>query len=112
MINSTLIGLLRTLNKGELKKLDEMVISPYFNKKSAVIKFWKAVKKYAPAFDTGMLTHEELYKEIFPGQVFNYGTLKNLIYEMTKLTEKFLELESSDKRPIQKYENFLEMLME
>jgi hypothetical protein len=112
MINSTLIELLRTLNKGELKKLDEMVISPYFNKKSAVIKFWKAVKKYAPAFDTGMLTHEELYKEIFPGQVFNYGTLKNLIYEMTKLTEKFLELESSDKRPIQKYENFLEMLME
>lgn len=111
MINSSLLEIFRTLDKKELVRLDELIRSPYYNKRSAVIKFWDAVKEYAPEFNAAELSHENIYDKIFPGKKFNYGTLKNLIYDMTKLAEVFLELERANQKPLQRYENLLEILL-
>lgn len=92
MIKSSLIEILRSFTAGEIKEFNDMVYSPYFNKKSAVIKFWEAVHRYAPDFTSKELEKEKIYKKIFPGKEFNYGTLKNLIYDLSKLAEKFIEL--------------------
>lgn len=111
MINSTITQILRTLDKNEFTRLDEFVHSPYYNKRSAVIKFWDELKKFAPGYNSTELTHEVIYDGIFPGKGFNYGTLKNLIYEMTKLVETFLALQRSEEKPLQRFENLLEILL-
>ena len=93
MNNSTLISIVKSFSKEDIKSFDDFVKSPYFNKKSAVVKLWEAIYQKAPAFKEEELKRESLYCEIFPGKDFNYGTMKNIIYELTKLAEKFLELE-------------------
>lgn len=92
MINSSLIELLGSFSKTEIKEFNDMVYSPYFNKRSAVTKFWEVVRIYAPGFSSKELERERIYKIIFPGKKYNYGTMKNLIYDLSSLAEKFIEL--------------------
>ena len=40
-----------------------------------------------------MLDKEELWKKLFPKKEYNYGIIKNIIYDITKLAERFLETE-------------------
>ena len=34
-----------------------------------------------------------MWKHVFPGKKYNYGIMKNLIYDLSRLAQKFLELE-------------------
>ncbi len=93
MEKSTLVEILRTFSKDELSGFGDFVSSPYFNKKSNVTKLYTALKKLAPDFPAAMIAKEEMWKSIFPGKKYNYGIMKNLIYDLNKLAVKFLELE-------------------
>ncbi|MBE2217554.1 MAG: hypothetical protein IAE90_05085 [Ignavibacteria bacterium] len=93
MEKSTLIEILRTFSKEELANFSDFVTSPYHNKKSNVTKLYKALRKQAPDFTPAKITKEEMWKHIFPGKKYNYGIMKNLIYDLNKLAVKFLELE-------------------
>ena len=74
MLNSSLIEILKSFNKIEIKEFNNMVCSPWFNKRLAVTKFWGVVRGYAPDFNTKELERENVYKIIYPGKKYNYGT--------------------------------------
>ena len=112
MINSTLLEILRTFTKEELKEFDQMVSSGYFNRKSAVSKLWKIVFELSPEFNPKELFREKVYGRIFPGKPFNYGTMKNLVFDLTKLAEKFIELKIYNEKPSKISENLLEAFLE
>ncbi|MEO8514585.1 MAG: hypothetical protein ABI543_13570 [Ignavibacteria bacterium] len=112
MINSTLIEILRSFTKEEIKEFDRLVSSDYFNRKSAVLKLWKVVSDQAPVFNSHELTREKIYADIFPGKPFNYGTMKNLVHDLTKLAEKFIELKVYSEKPSKISENLLEAFLE
>ncbi|HMQ69967.1 MAG TPA: hypothetical protein PKA90_13235, partial [Ignavibacteria bacterium] len=64
------------------------------------------MKKFAPGYSGDNFTREYLWKKTFSDKKFNYGTLKNLLHELTKLSQKFLVFESlGSNKHIQ--ENFL-----
>jgi hypothetical protein len=98
MLNSSLLEILRAFKPGEVKRFGDMVSSPYFNKKAALIKLYDYIKAYAPEFKSEMLNREAIYKALFPGKEYNYGTMKNLIYDMQKLAEKFLEMQNYERK--------------
>lgn len=112
MLNSSLIEILKTFSKGETGEFGDMVSSPYYNKKSAVTKFWKELYKYAPDFNSAKLNREEIYKKVFPGKEFNYGTMKNLVHDLTRLAEKFIEIRNYIKKPTEQNLNLLEGFLE
>ena len=112
MRNIAVIEILKTFSKDEFKKFELFVNSEYFNRKSAVTKLWDEVKTFAPEFDSRRLNREFIYSKIFPGKKFNYGTLKNLIYELTLLAKKFIELEHYSSKKIHKNFNLLEVILE
>jgi len=93
MLKTSLLEILRTLSKDELKKFDEFVHSPYFNKKSPVIKLWNEIKKYSQDFDDVNLDRKIIWTSLFPGKPFNYGVMKNLIFDLQALSERFIEIE-------------------
>lgn len=107
MEKSTVIEILKTFSKEELAKFGDFVFSPYFNKKSKVTKLYTALKKLATDFPPAMITKEELWKSIFPGKMYNYGIMKNLIYGLNKLAAKFVELEIYSQKP---FDNDLNLL--
>lgn len=102
MINTLLIEILRTFTSEELNRFTDLINSPYFNKKSSLIIFFGELKKFAPEFKDESLNRESLWKVIYPGKDFNYGTMKNLVYDLHKLVERFLTEEIFDTDSIAK----------
>lgn len=90
MLKSTLLEILRSFSKEDLERFDDFANSPFFNKKSSVVKLYSEIKKYAPAFEDEKLEKESMWKLLFPDKKYNYGVLKNLIHDLTKLSEEYL----------------------
>jgi len=112
MHNSTILDILRTFDENELKLFEEFLSSPYFNKKAAVIKLYKQIKKYAPEFVSQRLKKEKVWEALFKNKQYNYGLFKNYIYDLTKLAEKFVMYESIKKDNLHSQFSFLESLFD
>ncbi|MBK7253196.1 MAG: hypothetical protein IPI04_04550 [Ignavibacteria bacterium] len=110
MIKSTLLELLKTFNKEELKRFEDFLRSPYYNKNSNVIKLFNVIKKYFPDLDSTKLKRESVWDELFPEKSFNYGVMKNLIFELQKLSEKFLHLLHYEENKFEQELNLLRKL--
>ncbi|MBK9225469.1 MAG: hypothetical protein IPL67_00005, partial [Ignavibacteria bacterium] len=87
-----LIQILRTFTKDEINKFDEFLRSPFYNKKPNAIKFFSVLRKHAPDYSDENIGKESIWKQLYPGKNFNGGVLKNLILDLTKLSEKFIEV--------------------
>lgn len=91
MNNSKLFQLLRSLSNYELKELEVLLLSPFFNKNKTIIKFYKKLIRYAPDFN-----HHSLKKEFMASTLFqpsDKGRVKKLQYAMSdfvKLIENYL----------------------
>ncbi len=110
MQNTSFLEIMRTLDKEELKRFDAFLNSPYFNTRSHVIKLFNVIKKYAPDFRDSSFDKEEVWKKISPEKEYNYGILKNIIYDITKLAERFLEVEELNGNESQRMKNLLSKL--
>jgi hypothetical protein len=97
MLKSTLLEILRTFTREENREFRRFVNSPLFNTKTSVIKLWEIISKYAPAYGSLLLEREAVYEKIFPEKKYNYGTMKNLVYDLTNLAEKYLEFKGLEK---------------
>jgi len=95
MLKSSLLEILRTFTKQELIKFEDFVRSPYHNKKENVVKLFLEIKEYAPEFSSDNLEKDKIWVKVFPGKEYNYGIMKNLIHELTKLSESFITIEYS-----------------
>lgn len=108
MEKSTVIEILRTFSKEELARFGDFTLSPYHNKKSNVTKLYKILRKLAPDFPADKIVKEVLWKSVFPGKTYNYGIMKNLIYDLNKLAVKFLEFEMYSQKQFDKDLNQLD----
>ncbi|MEO8210633.1 MAG: hypothetical protein ABI840_08720 [bacterium] len=108
MLNSTLLEILRTFDKEEYKRLEDLLKSPYYNKNSNVIKLHNVLKKYYPFFKNENLKREKVWSILFPEKRFNYGVMKNLIFELQKLAEKMLHLHIYDGNKLEQEVNLLQ----
>jgi hypothetical protein len=111
MQKSKLISLFRTLSKDELKRFNDFVSSPYFNKNSNVIKLFNYLENYYPRYDSDKLNKEIVYDEIFPRRSYNIKIIKNLMSVFLRLVEEFIEHERYEKNPAGKYNYLLEELL-
>lgn len=111
MIKSTLLEILRTFSKEEFKRFEDFLRSPYYNKNSNVIKLLNVIKKYYPDLTSNNLNRESVWKELFQERNFNYGVMKNLIFELQKLSEKFLHLQNYEENKFEQELNLLRKLI-
>lgn len=112
MQKTSFIEIIRAFDKAELKRFETFLCSPYFNTRSNVIEMFGIIKKHAPEFDNKNLEKEEIWKRLFPDKKYNYGFLKNIIYDITKLAERFLETEYLNSDEAQRNRNLLYKLYE
>lgn len=98
MHKSTLIELLRTFSKEELDRFELFLKSPYFNKAANAVRFFSHIRNYSPGFDHVDLKKEIVWESMFPDKTYNYGSMKNLIWLLTKLALKFVTQEYTETR--------------
>ncbi|HAY34594.1 MAG TPA: hypothetical protein PK536_04545 [Ignavibacteria bacterium] len=96
MLKSSLLEIIRSFSKQDLLKFEDFVRSPYFNKKENVSRLFMEIKNYAPSFTDGNLEKEKTWAKLFPGTEYNYGIMKNLIHDLTKLSDSFIAIEYSN----------------
>ena len=112
MYNSSLIEILKTFSLSDYKRFDEFLNSPFFNKKPTVIKLWEDIKRFYPEYNSLELTKKNVYERIVAGKKYNYGTMKNIMFDLTKLTELFLSLSVSDNPSINDEYRTLKMFLD
>lgn len=110
MHKTAFLEIMRSLDKDELKRFEAFLLSPYFNTKKNTVGFFNVIKKSAPDFEDKSLEKERIWKKLFPEKPYNYGFLKNIIYDITKLSEQFLKTEAMNSDEMQQQKNLLRML--
>ena len=91
MIRSKFIDLLATFTPHEVKEFDRFVNSLYFNKNKDVSRLFDLIKEFHPSLDSESLTKENLFRDLYPGQKYNDARIRNLLSNLYKLGEKFLQ---------------------
>ena len=112
MKNILLIQILRSFSKNEMNRFDEFLRSPFYNKKPNAVKFFETLGKHAPDYKEKDVEKENIWKQLYPGKKYNWGVLKNLIFHLTKLSEKFILLLQYDKNEMEKNLLYLDALTE
>jgi len=90
MYNSKIIGLLKTFSSLELKKFEDFVNSPFFNKVQNVSRLFDAIKGYYPHFNSEMLGKQKIYDKLYPGKKYNDERMRNLSSDLLNLGKEFL----------------------
>ena len=67
-----------------------MLIRPISIKTKNVINLFIEIKKYAPEFNSENLDKEIVWNKLFSEKDYNYGIMKNLIFDLNKLVEIFI----------------------
>ena len=63
-MNNSITDLLKTFTGKELKDFREFLKSPYFNKRSAVLKLFDVIVKFHPEYESPLLTKEKVFNII------------------------------------------------
>jgi len=110
MLKSNALEIIKSLTKPEIAEFSDFLFSPFFNKKTTVIKLFTETMKYAPDFTDNSLEKETLWSKIYPNKEFNYGVMKNLIHDLTKLAEEYITQKEYALRELQQFENLFASL--
>lgn len=98
MQKSALMEIVGSFTAEEAERFSEFVRSPYFNKNSNVVRLFDVIKENYTSADDSSLGKEKVWQKLYPGKQYNYGTMKNLIHELTQLSVRFIcqeELENT-----------------
>ena len=94
MESTSLILILRSFTKAELKRFGLFIQSPYFNKEKVLMKFTQILSENYPAFK---ITKEEAFQKLYPGKKYSDSFMRNIISDLLKHCEKFLAVNGLDK---------------
>jgi hypothetical protein len=86
-IMKNFIALANTLNRDELQKLEDLVDSPFHNKRSDIVKFFKHIKAKLPVTT---LDKEEIYRTVYGRGKYNEQVIVNLVSRMQHLIKRLL----------------------
>lgn len=91
MQNSKLIQILQTFDGKQRRALEDFVASPFFNKQTALVRYYRHLKKLAAqGFPANKLGREDLFRHLFPKQPYDDKQLNYLSSQLLKLVERFI----------------------
>jgi hypothetical protein len=99
MILKTIVEILKSFDKKEIKSFRKFLNSDYFNTNERVAVLYESIIRFYPAFDSADLIHEYLFAELYGNAKFNDKTLRYLLSEIQKLCELFLLQIRIEKEP-------------
>jgi len=90
MLSNKSINIIAKLNKKELRQFEKFLLSPFFNSNKKIIRLFRAIKKYYPAFSSDNFTKEIIYGSVYGGEKYSDTKFRKLFSDFYKLAEKFL----------------------
>ena len=90
MKNNLIYKTLASFDQKELALFYKFLKSPFFNTNQSIVKLFRKMRRHYPNFEHSDLEPEELYRFLFPDNVYQDGSLRNLFTEFRKLVKLFL----------------------
>jgi hypothetical protein len=90
MKSTHFVKVLSALDAKELKKFEEWVNSPFFNKNEKVKKLCSFVLEYAPAFEHKAFTKENAFQKLYPKEPYDIISFNNVLSDLLQLLFDFL----------------------
>lgn len=87
------VSLLKSLSSKELVSFIKFVESPYLNGRKEIIQLVRLLTRNGDPFYEVSLGREEIFFEIFPGEVYNYAKLRVTLTYLNRLIIEFLAQE-------------------
>ncbi|MBP7400719.1 MAG: hypothetical protein KA954_14100 [Chitinophagales bacterium] len=110
-MNNTLLQVaLKKLSKQQLKRFDDYLNSPYFNKKKTILDFWEFLNPFAPEFDIPEAEKEAAYFSVFK-KPYNDSNFRNLCSDLLQLLLDYLMIENFESTEFAKQEYKLNALI-
>ena len=109
MRNTLLQVVLKKLTKQQLKRFEDYLKSPYFNKKKIILNFWELIKPYAPEFDISDTQKEAAYFSVFK-KPYNDSNFRNLCSDLLQLLLDYLMIDNFESKEFAKQEYKLNAL--
>jgi len=105
------VSVLKTFTESELKKFEDFLNSPYFNKgKRYITRFYEELTGYHPDYSDQVSFKKEVYKILYPKERYNDVRFRKLSSELYKLLLEYLAVESFTSDQILKREYVLSQL--
>lgn len=101
MENTSVISILKTLSKEEIKEFDKFIISPYFNNQPSLTRFYEELKKFHPAFDEKKIDRKNIFHALYPGKPYSDDTVRRLTSDLKKLLDNFLYQKVQESNPVE-----------
>lgn len=90
MKNSTLIKLLRTLDKKECREFTKWLASPFFNQRQDVVALFQYLTESDHLLEEKFLLKERVHKKIFPKEAFDDARFRQTVHFLLKQLEHYL----------------------
>ena len=104
MLNTKLIGLLKTLSNKEFSKFREFIYSPFFNKNEKIRQLGDYIFEYAPDFESPLLKKQLVFPSLFGSISYNELQINNIISDLLQLLYDFMaQIQLQQRSPLQKY---------
>lgn len=101
MENTSVISILKTFSKEEIKEFDKFIISPYFNNQPSLTRFYEELKKHHPAFEEKKIERKKIFASIYPGKDYSDDTVRRLTSDLKKLMDHYMYVKVQDSNPVE-----------
>lgn len=112
MHSNIAIELLKTFSGDELKRFEEYISSPFFNKSKVLIKLFNILEKHHPNFSSPVIAKEKLFKKLYADKAYNEQSLRNRMAELSEMIKDFMIFERFKKNEVIKKQYYIEALTE
>ncbi len=99
MLKHELLEILKTFSDHEKKRFGKFLNSAYFNKSPKIIKLFNILRKFHPYYNNKKITKLYIYKKLSYDKAFNDSTIRNLLYDLQIIAEKYLRQLNIDRNP-------------
>ncbi len=108
MQQSKVIQLMRCFSNVQLKHIGFLLVSPYFNKREALVPFYEFLLRYKPDFNHVDLTKASILEKFMPLKSFTEKDLSYCMSDLVKVMEDYIVLEKLNDKKIQRNNMLLE----
>lgn len=105
---SSVIQLLKTFSKTEIREFDKFVHSPYLNNRAAVAVFFDEIKNFYPGFESRNFNKQAVFNSLYPGNRYRDDVIRRMCSNLLKLAEDYLSDVSNRKEKFNHHRNVLE----